>query len=185
MNDLILNFTYHRSEILRYLKFRFPNKSTADLCDAISTGYEKLLLDAAKPQPTLVPNWATLRYLSHLATIDQHRKMKRIVNTDFLSENAPLSKIVDDGNTLLIKKQIYESVVDEIVNLRPRLRRIMLLKYGIQEVDDTTSHSEIWAFKNQPIPKSRGIATLLGSTEASIRGDVYEAKIELKRRLCA
>ena len=184
MNDLILNFTYHRSEILRYLKFRFPNKSTADLCDAISTGYEKLLLDAAKPQPTLVPNLATLRYLSHLATIDQHRKMKRIVNTDFLSDNAPLSKI-DEGNTSLIKKEIYESVVDEIINLRPRLRRIMLLKYGIQEIDDTTSHSEIWAFKNQPIPKSKGIAILLGSTEASIRGDVYEAKTELKRRLCA
>lgn len=150
MEDLLLNFKQHNKAILYCLKSRFKNTlNEADLADAISTAYEKLLLESNRPVPRLTMSFGTLKYLSYLAAVDYYRKTRRMIYVDTLIENGPLSKSLSDA-ALMDQKQLLEEVIKVVATLPPQRRRMIEAKYDAFNFEENATLDEMMTAKNHP-----------------------------------
>ena len=148
MEDLVLNFAQHRKAILCCLKARFQKTlSEADLYDAISTAYEKLLLDSRKPVPKLAMTVGTLQYLAYLAAIDTYRKTRRLVYIDTMLENGPLSKSLFN-DVSLEEKWLIERVIAEVNKLPPQRKRMMENKYDAFTFGENATYADMISTKS-------------------------------------
>ena len=176
MEDLLLNFTQHRKAILCCLKSRFNNRlSEMDLLDAISTAYEKLLLDSRKPVPRLTMSFGTLQYLAYLAAIDTYRKTRRLVYMDTISEDGPLSKSLSD-EALMEEKWLIERVIAEVNKLPPQRKRMMENKYDAFNFEENATYADMIAAKNHPKYSSKNAMSEQGfPSETAARQTLFRA----------
>ena len=176
MEDLLLNFAQHNKAILYCLKSRFKNTlNEADLADAISTAYEKLLLESSRPVPRLTMSFGTLKYLSYLAAVDSYRKTRRITYVDTLVENGPLSKSLSDA-ALLDQKQLLEEVIAVVATLPPQRRRMIEAKYDAFNFEENATHADMIAAKNHRKYSAKNAMSDLGFlSETAARQTLYRA----------
>ena len=148
MDQLLLAFSQHRKAILNCLKSRFRNTlNEADLADAISTAYEKILLDSRKPVPKLATTFSTLSYLAWLSAIDIYRRKRRIVHMDTMLENGPLSNSFSD-DALMEEKWLIERVITEVNKLPPQRKRMMENKYDAFTFGENATYADMISTKS-------------------------------------
>ena len=185
MKNLLSNFDHTRTISIRFLSNKFGGSklTTADFEDAVSSAFEKLLLDAAKPKPTLTATTNTICYLSHNALIDIYRKRKKEFLTDEFTFLSPLSTTVTD-TSFLDKKTKMEEVIAEVVSLPTRRRQLIEAKYDARYFDATATHEDMMRFKN--CSKKRNLTEAFGfATEGAMRQEMFRAITTLRTRLCA
>ena len=185
MKNLLHNLDQTRTISIRYLKSKFSNTklTTADFEDAVSTAFEKLLLDAAKPKPMLVASTQTICYLSQIALIDMYRKRKREFLTDEFSFMPPLSTTAID-DCFFDKKTRIEEVIAQVVYLPTRRRQLIEAKYDARCFDATTTYEDMIRFKN--CTKKQNLTSAFGfPTEGAMRQEMFRAITNLRARLCA
>lgn len=185
MKNLLSNFEQTRNIAICFLRSRFNDSklSIADFEDAVSTAFEKLLLDAAKPNPMLTASAKTICYLAQNALIDVYRKRKREVLIEEIGVFSPLSMTATDDQ-LLEKKTRIEEAIAEVVYLPQRRRQLIEAKYDARYFDSTASLDDIVQFKNRS--KQKNLTQELGfTTEGAMRQEMFRAITTLRLRLCA
>lgn len=178
MEDFSINYQAHFHACILFLKRKFKNAGfvNVDFADITSNATEKMLKNK-----NLTKDLATLKYVANFCAIDLLRKrQKETLVSDFFS-SPPLSI---GGDNDLEKKELLESIMDEVNQLSPRQRALFTFKY--HAFAPTLSNEEIVIAKNQPRLNTQQLAEKLHYPSATaLRQEAFRTVAQLRTRLRA
>ena len=183
MKNLLSNFDQARNISIHFLRTKFSGSklTLADMEDAVSTAFEKLLLDAAKPKPSLNATTQTICYLSYHALVDVYRKRKREILIGETTVFTPLSTTAMDA-FFLEKKTKIEEIIASVVYLPQRRRELIEAKYDARYFDSTATLEEMMRYKNRS--KHQSLTHEMGfATEGAMRQEMFRAVSTLRTRM--